>query len=51
MREALITIVFLIVAAVIGMALKPNEDQLKPLEPTASSGDAGHDPHHHAGHH
>ena len=47
MQEALIAGAFLVVAALLGMLLKPNEDQLRPLTPQASSGDAGHDTHHH----
>jgi len=50
MQEALISVVFLAVAAIVGAVLKPNEDQLRPLTPQASSGEAGHDDHHH-GHH
>jgi len=39
---------FLVVAAVIGSLLKPGEDQLRPLFPQASSGDAAdvHSDHH-----
>jgi len=52
MQEALISVVFLAVAAIVGAVLKPNEDQLRPLTPQASRGDAaGHDDHHpHANH-
>jgi hypothetical protein len=46
MQEALITVVFLVVATIIGSLVKPNEDQLKPLTPQASSGDTSHDHHH-----
>jgi hypothetical protein len=46
MQEALIAAGFLVVAALIGALLKPNEDQLRPLYPEASS-TAGHDDHHH----
>jgi hypothetical protein len=45
MREALIAAMFLVVAAVIGRLLKPNEDQLRPLTPQVSSADAAHDHH------
>jgi hypothetical protein len=48
MQEALIAVGFLVVAAIIGAALKPNADQLRPLTPQASSGDSAHDAH---GHH
>jgi hypothetical protein len=51
MQEALISVVLLVVAIIVGALLKPNEDQLRPLTPQASSGDAGHDDHHHHGHH
>jgi hypothetical protein len=47
MQEALIAGAFLVFAALLGMLLKPNEDQLRPLTPQASSGDIGHDTHHH----
>ena len=47
MQEALIAGVFLVVAALLGMFLRPNEDQLRPLTPQASSGEAVHDTHHH----
>jgi len=47
MQEALISVGFIIAAALIGVLLKPNEDQLRPLTPQASSGDTGHDSHHH----
>ena len=47
MQEALVAGAFLVVAALLGMLLKPNEDQLRRLTPQASSGDAGHDTHHH----
>jgi hypothetical protein len=47
MREALIGLVFLVVATVIGLFIPPNEDQLKPLYPQASSGDDHHDHDHH----
>jgi hypothetical protein len=46
MQQALIAAAFLVVAAIIGSLLKPNEDQLRPLTPQASSADAGHDDHH-----
>jgi len=46
MQEALVTLVFLVVATIVGSLLKPNEDQLKPLTPQVSSGDTGHDHHH-----
>jgi len=45
MREALIAAGFLIVAAIIGRVLKPNEDQLRPLTPSVSSADTAHDHH------
>jgi hypothetical protein len=45
MREALITVAFLIVAVIVGALLKPNADQLRPLEP--QPGAAGGDDHHH----
>ena len=45
MQEALIAAGLLLAAALIGMLLKPNEDQLKPLAPQASSGTS--DDHHH----
>jgi hypothetical protein len=50
MSEALVAVGFLFVAAIIGLVLKPNEDQLRPLTPQVSSGDAGHshaNDHHH----
>jgi hypothetical protein len=47
MQEALIAAVFLLVAALIGGFIKPGEDQLRPLYPQASSGDAdAHGSHH-----
>jgi hypothetical protein len=47
MQEALIAAAFLLVAALIGGFIKPGEDQLRPLYPQASSGDAGaHSSHH-----
>src|SRR5678815_2973783 len=49
MREALISAGVLIVATLIGALLRPNADQLRPLTPQASSGnadDAGHGHHH-----
>jgi len=47
MQEALISVGFILAAALIGVLLKPNEDQLRPLTPQASSGDTGHDSQHH----
>jgi hypothetical protein len=47
LQEAIIAGAFLVVAALLGMFIKPNEAQLRPLTPQASSGDAGHDAHHH----
>jgi hypothetical protein len=48
MQEASIAVGFLVVATIIGMLLKPNGDQLRPLTPQASTGhDAHHDSHHH----
>jgi hypothetical protein len=50
MTVAIIAAAFVVVAAIVGMALKPTEDQLKPLTPQASSADDhghGHDSHHH----
>jgi len=49
MQQALIALAFLVVASLIGSFIKPNEDQLRPLTPQASTGNAGHDDHH--GHH
>jgi len=46
MQEALIALVFLIVATLIGAFIPPNEDQKRPLFPQASSGDDHHDHHH-----
>lgn len=46
--EVLIAVGFVVVAAIIGTMLKPNEDQLRPLTPQASSGGDAHDSH---GHH
>jgi hypothetical protein len=47
MQEALIAAAFLLVAALIGGFIKPGEDQLRPLYPQASSGDAdAHSSHH-----
>jgi len=40
MQEALIAAAFLLVAALIGGFIKPGEDQLRPLYPQASSGEA-----------
>jgi hypothetical protein len=48
MQEALIAAGFLVVAALSGLLLKPNEDQMRPLTPQASSGT---DDHHHDHHH
>jgi hypothetical protein len=45
MREALITLVVLVVGVIVGSLLKPNADQLRPLEPEA--GASGGDDHHH----
>jgi hypothetical protein len=47
MSEALVAVGFLVVATLIGIVLKPNEDQLRPLTPQASSGDAVHSHDHH----
>jgi len=47
MQEALIALVFLIAAGLIGRFLAPTEEQTKPLIPQASSGDTGHDHHGH----
>jgi len=44
MREALITLVVLVVGVIVGAVIKPNADQLCPLEPEAG---AGGDDHHH----
>jgi hypothetical protein len=48
MQEALVAGAFLAVAALIGSLIKPGEDQLRPLFPQASSGDAAdaHGSHH-----
>jgi len=47
MQEALIAAAFLLVAALIGSFIKPGEDQLRPLYPQASSGEADvHTSHH-----
>jgi len=46
MHEALIALVFLLVATLIGSFIAPNEDQLRPLVPQASSGAEEHDHHH-----
>jgi hypothetical protein len=47
MQEALIAAAFLLVSALIGRFIKPGEDQLRPLYPQASSGDAdAHSSHH-----
>jgi hypothetical protein len=46
LEEALIAAGFLIVAAIVGAFLKPNEDQLRPLTPQGSTGEAAHDHHH-----
>jgi hypothetical protein len=48
MQEVWLAFGFLVVAAIIGSLLKPNEDQLRPLTPQASSG--SDDAHAH-GHH
>jgi len=44
MREALITLLVLVVGVIVGALIKPNADQLRPLEPEAG---AGGDDHHH----
>jgi hypothetical protein len=49
MQEALIAAVFLVVSALIGSLIQPGEDQLRPLTPQVSSGEAAHD--HHDSHH
>ena len=46
MQVALIVVTFLFAAGIIGSFLKPNADQLRPLEPQPSSGEASHDSHH-----
>jgi len=48
MQETLIAAAFLVVAALIGSLIKPGEDQLRPLFPQASGGDAAdaHGTHH-----
>jgi hypothetical protein len=51
MQEAVVATVFLAVSVIIGSLLKPNEDQLRPLTPQASSGGDGHHDDHHGGHH
>jgi len=45
MSEALLTVAFLVFAVIIGALLKPNADQLRPLEPQPGVG--GGDDHHH----
>jgi len=50
MQEAVVAAAFLLVSVIIGSLLKPNEDQLRPLTPQASTGGDGHDDHH-GGHH
>jgi hypothetical protein len=45
MREALITVAFLVFAVIVGALLKPNADQMRPLEPLPGAG--GGDDHHH----
>lgn len=45
MREALITVVFLIAGTIIGTFIKPTAEQTRPLEPQAGAG--GGDEHHH----
>jgi len=47
MQEAVIAVGFLVVSVIIGSLLKPSDEQLRPLTPQASSGDSGHDDHHH----
>jgi len=49
MPEALIALGFLVLAAIIGAVLKPNEDQLRPLTPQVSG--AGHADAHGGQHH
>jgi hypothetical protein len=46
MQEALVALLFLVLAGIVGILLRPNEDQLRPLTPQASSGDAAPDHHH-----
>jgi hypothetical protein len=47
MLEVWIVVGFLVVAVIVGSFLKPDEDQLRPLTPQASSGsDDGHGQHH-----
>ena len=47
MQEALVALVFLVLAGFVGILLKPNEDQLRPLTPQVSSdAGTGHDHHH-----
>jgi hypothetical protein len=45
MREALITLAVLIAGVIVGSLIKPNADQLRPLEPEAGAGAT--DDHHH----
>ena len=47
MQEAVVALGFLVLAGLVGILLKPNEDQLRPLVPQASSDDAGHGHDHH----
>jgi hypothetical protein len=44
MQEALIAAGFLVAASLIGLALKPDEDQLRPLTPQVAP-DTGHEDH------
>lgn len=45
MKEVLISVAVLIVAGIVGTFIKPNADQLKPLEPQPGAS-SGHDHHH-----
>jgi len=51
MQEVVIAVGFLFMATLIGLFLKPNADQLRPLTPETSTTAQGGDDHHHVDHH
>jgi hypothetical protein len=51
MKVAIIAVIFVIGAGILGFVFKPTEDQQRPLAPEPGAGGGGHDDHGHGGHH
>ncbi len=47
MYEVTIAVTVLVVGGIVGLLLKPNADQLRPLSPDEIRGSAAETPHHH----